>query len=77
MWYEARRRGLGDSFLSAIGDCLDRVSRDPQLYAVQDDRVRRARVRRFPFWIYFVLRADRVDVLAVYHQRRKLRKPSS
>lgn len=77
MWYEARRRGLGDSFLSAIGDCLDRVSRDPQLYAVENDRIRRARVRRFLFWIYFVLRDDRVDVLAVYHQRRNPRRPSS
>lgn len=73
-WYESRGRGLGDEFLVALEDCLARVRRQPILHAAHDDRVRRARVRRFPYWVYFVIRGEIVDVLAVFHERRRPRR---
>ena len=36
-------------------------------------RVRRAALHRFPYGVFYVIRADRIDVLAVYHARRRLR----
>lgn len=73
-WYESRRRGLGDVFLLSVDACFDRLRREPEIYAVQHDRIRRARVHRFPYWAHYVIRADHVDVLSVYHERRRPRR---
>lgn len=70
-WYEARRSGLGDDFLESVDRCFARVTSDPELYATRYGHVRRARLRRF---VYFVVRSERIDVLAVYHARRRPRR---
>jgi hypothetical protein len=36
-------------------------------------RVRRASLRRFPYGVFYTIREDRIDVLAVYHARRRPR----
>jgi hypothetical protein len=36
--------------------------------------VRRARHRRFPYSVFYVIRDDLIDVLAVYHGRRRPRR---
>jgi plasmid stabilization system protein ParE len=73
-WYESRQEGLGELFLRSIDACLDRLRREPQIYAVQHDRIRRTRVHRFPYWAYYVIRSDHVDVLSIYHERRRPRR---
>jgi plasmid stabilization system protein ParE len=73
-WYESRAEGLGQAFLRAVEACLARIARDPEAYAVQHDRVHRARLHRFPYGIYYTIREDFIDVLAVYHGRRRPRR---
>jgi plasmid stabilization system protein ParE len=72
-WYESRAEGLGEAFLRAVDACLARIARRPEAYPVQHDRVRRARLRRFPYGIFYVIRKDYIDVLALYHGRRRPR----
>jgi hypothetical protein len=36
-------------------------------------RVRRAPLHRFPYGVFYVIRDDRIDALAVYHVRRRPR----
>ncbi len=72
-WYESRSPGLGESFLRSADACFDRIRRDPDLYAIQRSRVRRARLHRFPHSVFYVIRDDLIDVLAVYHARRRPR----
>ena len=74
VWYESRQEGLGDVFLRSIDACFDRLRREPQIYPVQHNRIRRARVDRFPYWAYYVIRRDHVDVLSIYHERRRPRR---
>ena len=69
-WYESRSIGLGDRFLQSADACLTRIGRDPELHAIRYERVRRARLNRFPSSVFYVIRGDQVDVLAVYHARR-------
>jgi plasmid stabilization system protein ParE len=73
-WYESRAEGLGSAFLRAVEACLGRIARDPEAYAIQHERVRRARIQRFPYGIYYTIREDFIDVLAVYHSRRRPRR---
>ena len=74
VWYESRRTGLGENFLRSLDACFDRVRREPEIYAPRHGRVRGARVHRFPYHVYFVIRADHIDVLSVYHDRRRPRR---
>jgi plasmid stabilization system protein ParE len=72
-WYEARAGGLGDAFLRAADACFERIARQPASYPLQHPPARRARLRRFPYSVLYVQREDFVDVIAVYHGRRRPR----
>ena len=50
-WYEKRRAGLGEEFLSS-DDCLEGIRRQPEMYALVHEMYRRALIRRFPFAIF-------------------------
>jgi plasmid stabilization system protein ParE len=72
-WYEARLPGLGEAFLRSADACFARIQRHPAAFIEAHPRVRRASLRRFPYGVFYVIREDRIDVLAVYHARRRPR----
>jgi plasmid stabilization system protein ParE len=69
-WYEARSVGLGHEFLRAVRVALAGVQRGPEQHAVAVDDIRRARVARFPYLVYYVVLPTRLSVIAVMHGRR-------
>lgn len=69
-WYEARRSGLGSDFLQSIRLTLSRIERNPEMYPVAVDDIRKAPLKRFPYIAYFVVIEDKLSVLAVMHGRR-------
>ncbi len=48
-WYECRRTGLGEEFLSCVDACILAVCRNPAIHALVYANYRRALVRRFPY----------------------------
>jgi plasmid stabilization system protein ParE len=69
-WYETRATGLGTEFLRAVDVCFGLLRRMPQAYQLVAPAVRRARLRRFPFSVYYVATPERIAILAVLHARR-------
>jgi toxin ParE1/3/4 len=71
IWYDDQRVGLGDEFLSAIDEVLERVSEAPLSYPRDrfDERARRALLSRFPFAVVFLVHADDVRVVAIAHAK--------
>lgn len=69
-WYEAQRSGLGEDFLTAVREVLDRIERDPEIHAPAYRGVRHGRLTRFPYAVYYRLEPDRIVVIAVHHGRR-------
>lgn len=69
-WYEGRHIGLGYEYLRLVRVALARVERSPDAYPVMLDDIRRAGVRRFPYYIYYVARSSDTSVIAVLHGRR-------
>jgi hypothetical protein len=47
-WYSERRVGLGDEFINAVRDVLNRIRVAPEMYGVVWKDIRCALVRRFP-----------------------------
>lgn len=69
-WYENRRHGLGEEFLSCVDACIQRICRVPELHAKVHEDYRRALVRRFPFAIFYEYSSGAVKVYCVFHTSR-------
>ncbi len=72
-WYEEQREGLGIEFALNVEEAIERISKNPELYAIVREDVRQALVRRFPYIIYYRYENDtkeRVVILAVFHASR-------
>lgn len=70
VWYEQRQQGLGAEFLRACDAAFSAIARVPQAYREVRPRVRRVLLRRFPYMVFFVAKADRVVVIGVVHVRQ-------
>jgi toxin ParE1/3/4 len=65
-WYEQRRPGLGSRFFAQVKAALNRIAANPQLHAP----VRKARVHRFPYLIFYREEPGEVIVISVFHTSR-------
>ncbi len=74
-WYNEQRLGLGLEFLVAVDAALEFIAMFPEAGTPvpglsPDLPVRRIPVKRFPFHVVYVERADEVRILALAHDRR-------
>ncbi len=69
-WYERQQYGLGDAFRDSLDQIVVRIETMPQMYAVVFRDVRRGKLRRFPYVIYYRVLSDRIEVIAVLHGSR-------
>ena len=74
-WYESHGVGLGTAFLEAVDSAVVRVAETPQLGGpvpgVDDASIRRRPVQRFPYHLVYLELPDRIQVLAIAHDRRR------
>ena len=73
-WSEGQSTGLGYEFLRAARVTLAAVARAPEQFPVTVADVRKARLRRFPYVVYYVVFARGTSVIAVMHGRRRPRR---
>lgn len=69
-WYEQRRAGLGEDFLSCVDACIQSICRTPALYAILFEQYRRALVRRFPYAVFYEYNENTVIVYGILHTSR-------
>jgi len=69
-WYEAQAPGLGSRFLSAIDETAERILAGPLRFPIALKTVRRARVKVFPYALFYVVDSDELLVIACFHSRR-------
>lgn len=75
-WYEEQRSGLGEDFLRAVRKCLSEIPASVQACAQVANLhttppVRKKRVKRYPYRVYFVELPDHLFVVSVAHDRRR------
>ena len=71
-YYENERAGLGQEFRAAIEQYFQRIADNPEWFPKIRGEVRRAVVlRRFPFVIHFLIEAERIVILSVFHTSRE------
>jgi plasmid stabilization system protein ParE len=69
-WYEERRFGLGEEFLTNVDACIQSICRNPDRYEVVHESYRRALVRRFPYAIFFEYSGSLVTIYCIVHTAR-------
>lgn len=69
-WYEGRRGGLGEEFLSCVDACIQATCRTPPLHAMVHESYRRALVRRFPYAVFYEHANNIVTVYGIVHTSR-------
>lgn len=77
-WYEGKQTGLGQELVAEVRAAITALSGSPGVGSLIDGLdpaldVRRIGVRRFPYQIVYLTRADEIVVLAVAHDRREPR----
>ncbi|MGH7582322.1 MAG: type II toxin-antitoxin system RelE/ParE family toxin [Gemmatimonadales bacterium] len=73
-WYEQRSIGLGHEFLRIVRIALAAIERAPEQFPVVVDDIRRVRMRRFPYNLFYVVLPSGISVIAVLHERRDPRR---
>lgn len=66
-WYEGRRPGLGEDFLSCVEASITMICRFPEMYPRAYENYRRGLVRRFPYAVFYENSRDTVTVFALFH----------
>lgn len=69
-WYDQQRAGLGEAFADAVGEFFTRIEAAPEIYPAVLSNVRRGKLRRFPYVVFYRALADRIEVVAVLHGSR-------
>jgi plasmid stabilization system protein ParE len=70
-YYAARDPELGQRFIAAVEDALDRILESPTSWRVIDEDVRRRLTRVFPYGVLYTMEPDFVLLVAVAHCSRE------
>jgi plasmid stabilization system protein ParE len=70
LWYEGRRRGLGEEFLGCVDATIQQILRLPRAPGVIYGSYRRILTRRFPYAVYYEFEGERVTNYGVLHTAR-------
>lgn len=69
-WYRLKLPELELRFQSDLDGSLERILKEPAVYAADEDGLRRVRMGKFPYHIGYLLDDDLVVVVGVIHTSR-------
>jgi plasmid stabilization system protein ParE len=69
-WYQNIDPDLAARFMSEGRTTMVRIPQFPYGFPLVNGAVRRARLKRFPYGIYYSLRLNEAKIIAILHQRR-------
>jgi hypothetical protein len=63
-WYEAEVPGLGGRFRAEIDNVVGRMAANPRQFPTVFKTLRRARAKKFPYALFFLIEIDALLVVA-------------
>ncbi len=72
IWYEKEKAGLGEEFIDAFEETIERIERNPLHASMYDETYRSTAFKRFPYGIIYLINEAKVEVyiIAISHQHR-------
>ncbi|MBI5387604.1 MAG: type II toxin-antitoxin system RelE/ParE family toxin [Verrucomicrobia bacterium] len=71
LYYDQRRAGLGEEFLSEVETVLEFIRAQPEAGRPERHATRSYPTKRFPFRIVYDIQPDRLWIVAVAHLSRR------
>jgi toxin ParE1/3/4 len=72
-WYRERSAKAADGFEEAVANGVQRITDQPEIYALLDNRHRRCLLKRYPYSLIYRIEPAGVLVVAVAHSSRSSR----
>ena len=70
-FYNRLQQGLGESFKREAESAARQIQQRPLAWQIEIEPVRRFKLDRFPYKMLYIIRAERIVVIAVSHQHRR------
>jgi len=71
-YYKKQKDGLNVRFFKMLVNAIRALSKAPFLFQVRYKNIRQAPIKKFPFWLHYIVDGDRelVIIIAVLHSSR-------
>lgn len=69
-WYEDEQAGLGGKFKEAVFAAIASIQQHPRTYPRIHRQLRRAKVKRFPYAVIYIIEPLAIRVIAIFHMHR-------
>ncbi|HRO45307.1 type II toxin-antitoxin system RelE/ParE family toxin [Agriterribacter sp.] len=73
VWYEKKIKGLGLRFLQSFEEVIVRIVDNPYSFSYLKKPVRKAKIKRFPYRVIYVINDHTIYILGVINVRRSNR----
>lgn len=70
-WYRERSASAADAFLAELDRAVERIAENPGMYPHHVRGTRRYLLQRFPFYLVYRQVAEKLQIVAIAHGRRK------
>ena len=70
LYYEKKLSGLGKRFYERFLTSLNKIHAKPFTYTFAKGSVRRCRVEKFPYKIFYVINSDTIFIIGLSHAKR-------
>jgi hypothetical protein len=67
LYYEEKRKGLGEEFLVHLDTYFDRITANPKHFPQKREPYREAFIKRFPFLVIYEISSGKVIVYSVFN----------
>jgi plasmid stabilization system protein ParE len=70
-WYAAKSQRAADAFMAELDAAVDAIQADPDRFGAFMHNCRRRLLKRYPYLVVYRELADKIQVIAVAHARRR------
>lgn len=70
-WYNDKMDGLGLELLLEVKSAESKIQKNPDTWQNYEEGTKRFLLKRFPYGIIYLMTADRIQIIAVAHCKRK------
>lgn len=71
VWYDSKEQGLGKRLRNEVAHVVSRIAEDPLLWRERRGGYRRVNCPVFPYYVAYIIRDDKIFVVAVASGHRK------
>jgi hypothetical protein len=71
LWYESKHSGLGKRLRNEVAHVVSRIAEDPTLWREREGGYRRVNCPVFPYFIAYIMRRQKIIIVALGHGHRK------